>query len=59
MKIQEIRKIAKQWNVDARIGRDKADVIRDIQMREGYTPCFGTKAECDEYVCLWREDCLK
>jgi hypothetical protein len=26
MKIQEIRKIAKQWGVDARVGRSKQDI---------------------------------
>ncbi len=57
MKIQEIRKIAKPWGVDARIGRSKQDIIRDIQIREGYSPCFRTKETC-EYDCLWKTDCL-
>jgi hypothetical protein len=57
MKIQEIRKIAKPWGVDARIGRSKLEIIRDIQMREGYSPCFKTKEAC-EYDCLWKTDCL-
>lgn len=57
MKIQEIRKIAKPWGVDARIGRSKQDIIRDIQIREGYSPCFRTKEAC-EYDCLWKTDCL-
>lgn len=57
MKMQEIRKIAKEWNVDARIGRSKQDVIRDIQIREGYSPCFRTKEACDS-DCLWKTDCL-
>ena len=45
MKIQEIREIARQWGVNARIGRSKQDIIRDIQIREGYSPCFRTKDE--------------
>jgi hypothetical protein len=57
MKIQEIRKIAKPLGVDARIGRSKQDLIRDIQIREGYSPCFRTKEAC-EYDCLWKTDCL-
>jgi len=57
MKIQEVRVIAKQWMVDARIGRSKQDIIRDIQIKEGYSPCFKTKSECDE-DCLWKNDCL-
>jgi hypothetical protein len=57
MKIQEIREIARQWNVNVRIGRSKEDIIRDIQNREGYSPCFHTKEKC-ERDCLWKSDCL-
>jgi hypothetical protein len=57
MKIQEIREIARKWNVNVRIGRSKEDIIRDIQIREGYSPCFHTKEEC-ESDCLWKSDCL-
>ena len=57
MKIQEIRNIAKIWGVDAKSGRSKQDIIRDIQICEGYSACFGTKKEC-EYECLWKVDCL-
>ncbi|MCX5841978.1 MAG: SAP domain-containing protein [Deltaproteobacteria bacterium] len=58
MKMLEIREIAKQGGVNARIGRSKQDIIRDIQIREGYSPCFRTKEEC-ESDCLWKSDCLK
>jgi len=57
MKMQEIRTIAMKWGVDARIGRSKQDVIRDIQIKEGYSPCFRTKDECN-HDCLWKPDCL-
>lgn len=57
MKIQEIRAIAKPWGVDIRVGRSKQDIVRDIQIREGYSPCYGTKKSCD-YDCLWKTDCL-
>lgn len=59
MKMQEVRNIAKQWGVNIRPGRTKRDIIRDIQIKEGYEPCFATKSGCYEYGCLWREDCLK
>ena len=36
MKIQEIRKIAKRWGVDAKVNRKKEDIVRDIQI--GNTP---------------------
>lgn len=57
MKIQDIREIARRWDVNARIGRSKQDIIRDIQIQEGYSPCFRTKEEC-ESDCLWKSDCL-
>lgn len=59
MKMQEVRIIAKRMGVDARIGRSKQEVIREIQIREGFEPCFKTRSVCDEHGCLWREDCLK
>lgn len=58
MKIQDVRVIAKKWNVDARIGRSKQDIIRDIQIREGFSPCFRTRDDCTE-DCLWKSDCFK
>lgn len=57
MKMQEIREIARRWDVNVRIGRSKQDIIRDIQIKEGYSPCFRTKEEC-ESDCLWKSDCL-
>lgn len=57
MKMQEIREIAEYWGVDARIGRFKKDIIRDIQVKEGNSPCFAT-AEICENDCLWKADCL-
>jgi hypothetical protein len=56
MKIQAIRKIAKLWGVDTKVGRTKQDIIRDIQVSEGYSPCYGTKDTC-ENDCLWKKDC--
>lgn len=57
MKMQEIREIARQWDVNVRVGRSKQDIIRDIQIKEGYSPCFRTKEDC-ENDCLWKSDCL-
>jgi hypothetical protein len=58
MKMQDIRKIAVTWGVDIRIGRSKKDIIRDIQIREGYSPCYATKEVCEQ-DCLWKDDCLR
>lgn len=57
MKMQEVRGIARQWGIDLRVGRTKQDIIRDIQVTEGYSPCFRTKEFCEE-KCLWKSDCL-
>ncbi|HOC46785.1 MAG TPA: hypothetical protein PKM26_09295 [Syntrophorhabdaceae bacterium] len=57
MKMQEIRKIAAAWGVDASANHSRRDIIRDIQIREGYDPCFETKEACDE-ECIWKTDCL-
>jgi len=58
MNINEVRAIAKRWSVDARIGWSKKDIIRDIQIREGYAPCYATKEMCEQ-DCLWKTDCLR
>ena len=58
MKMQEVRLIAKKWGVDVKVGRSKQDIIRDIQIKEGYSPCYRTKEECEE-DCLWKTDCMK
>lgn len=57
MNMQDIRKIAKKWGVDARVGRSKQDIVRDIQIAEGYEPCFRTKDACEK-DCLWKKDCI-
>ena len=60
MKMQQIRQIAEYWGMDTKIGRSKRskkDIIRDIQVKEGNSPCFGTKEAC-ENDCLWKADCL-
>jgi hypothetical protein len=58
MKMQEVCAIARTWGVDVRIGRTKQAIIRDIQIREGYSPCYQTKETCQEN-CLWKPDCLR
>lgn len=57
MKIQQVREIAKSWGVNTGVGRSKQDMIRDIQVKEGYSPCYKTKESC-ENNCLWKKDCL-
>lgn len=58
MKMKELREIARTWQVDAKAVRSKQDIVRDIQRREGFEPCFRTRTVCDQHGCLWREDCI-
>jgi len=57
MKMDKIRKIAATWGVNVKSGRPKQDIIRDIQVKEGFSPCFGTKVVCEK-DCLWKSDCI-
>lgn len=59
MKIQEIKAIAKAKGVKAG-GLKKPELIKVIQKAEGNFDCLGSAASgyCDQYGCLWREDCL-
>jgi hypothetical protein len=56
MKMQDVRDKAKEMGV--KTGGKKADVIRRIQEAEGNEICFGTRNECAEMACCWREDCV-
>ncbi|NPU85017.1 MAG: SAP domain-containing protein [Syntrophaceae bacterium] len=58
MKMQMIWTIARKWDIPFRVGVTKTDLVREIQKREGFGPCFGTKETCGEELCLWRDDCL-
>ena len=60
MKMQDLRVIAKEKGIDARVGRSKQDVIREIQVKEGNSPCFRIEMKdlCSQKDCLWRSDCM-
>jgi hypothetical protein len=58
MKMQEVKIIAQKWGIPFKVGLSKAELIRTIQKKEGYTDCFQTNDFCEEEACLWRDDCL-
>ena len=59
MTIYEIRVIAHKVGIDPR-NKNKADLIKIIQLQKGQAPCFKTaEAYCDQAGCNWRSDCLK
>lgn len=59
MRMQEIRDIAKQHGLKTS-RQNKVDLVRHIQSAEGNFNCFATAVDgiCDQYGCLWREDCF-
>lgn len=59
MKLQEIKKIAKKKNIKTE-NMKKTELILIIQKAEGNFDCFGSAVSgfCDQFNCLWREDCL-
>lgn len=59
MNMNEVKSMAKNLGITKTVGVKKADLIREIQTREGNFPCFGTATEfCDQLNCSFREDCL-
>lgn len=59
MDLQEIKRVAKEKGVN-NPADNKTDLIRQIQVAEGYSPCFSTekRKDCDQMQCLWRGDCV-
>ncbi len=58
MKLEEIKEMAKQYNIKA--GKlKKADLVRAIQQAENNEVCFetGVADNCGQDACLWREVC--
>lgn len=59
MKMGKIKKMAKSLGLKISPEMKKAEVIKEIQRKEGNFDCFGTAVNyCDQDKCLFREDCL-
>jgi hypothetical protein len=59
MKMQEVRQMAKKMGVNS-FGKTKADLIREIQRKEGYFDCYGRAVDhCDQLECAFRASCLE
>lgn len=59
MKMQQILDIARRRGLQpGRLG--KTELVRAIQRAEGNFDCYATAYDgvCDQYQCLWREDCF-
>jgi len=58
MKMNEVRTIAKSLGLNS-FGKSKAELIKEIQRKQGNFDCFGTaQSYCDQLECLFRESCL-
>jgi hypothetical protein len=60
MTLKQVKEIAKGKGVMAG-NMKKDDIIRAIQRSEGNFDCFGgtPAGACEQFNCLWRDDCLK
>ena len=57
MKREELNRIALLKGVEPE-NKNKLQIIREIQIKEGYEPCYGTKLfSCNQLDCLWRQNC--
>jgi hypothetical protein len=58
MKMNEVRAMAKSMDIKS-FGKSKADLIRQIQRKEGNFDCYGSAAGfCDRLDCIFRSSCL-
>jgi hypothetical protein len=59
MTLIEVQERAKRMGIE--IGnKGRAELIQNIQQREGYAPCFGySNGHCLHKDCCWRQDCLR
>jgi hypothetical protein len=59
MTVKEIKKKAKEMGINS--GKMlKTDLIREIQGKEGNTPCYQTGVvACSQTGCCWFGDCQK
>lgn len=59
MKMQEVKRKAKTLGINS-FGKTKVELVREIQIKEGNFPCYGTAVDyCDQYQCCFRASCLK
>jgi len=58
MKMQEVRLRAKEMGIGS-FGKNKGDLIREIQRKEGNFDCYGSGTDsCDQLGCCFRSSCL-
>jgi len=57
MLLEDINRIAFLRGIDP-TNKSKLELIREIQTKEGNSPCYATKLfSCKNIKCLWWNDC--
>jgi len=59
MELEDIVILAKSLGV-APCKKEKTELVRAIQKKEGYCTCYATDAaaSCERLECSWRSDCF-
>ncbi len=58
MKMQDVRAMAKSLGINS-FGKNKTELIREIQRKEGNFDCYGTAVDnCDQKDCCFYDSCL-
>jgi hypothetical protein len=58
MKLIDVKAKAKTMGI-GNPSSDRNELIKQIQVAEGFTACFKSKSKCDQMKCCWRDECLK
>jgi hypothetical protein len=53
-----LKEMAKNLGLSNYSKLNKTDLIHNIQIAEGYTPCYGSVNVCAQNQCLFRKTCL-
>ena len=59
MKMGQIRNLAKSHTINS-FGKSKVELVREIQLRQGYFDCFATITDyCDQTDCCFKTACFE
>lgn len=60
MRLAEIERRAMALGIKDTCKYSKKELVKTIQRTEGNFDCFDSASDnCDQFVCCWREDCLR
>ncbi len=60
MTMDELREFATALGIQSvNKFENKEDLVRTIQLAEGYNDCFRRSKDCPDEKCAWYDDCIK